>query len=665
MGAQLPQRELPAEEQREDEVAAVVESVAIAAPVVEAEAATAAVDQVLAQVEEQTAAEPGPPEARPWPPAPVVVRLDGLEVTQEIQDLSHSVPLVAGKTTIVRAYLSRPGSAITVRGELRVARTPFGPWQTVSSLGTAELDPSRAGTGLAALRSRRAELAHSLDFRLPDSIVCAPGALYLRLGRLRRVHGNGAVPSVAHVPLHRRSLRAPVPMRLRLVLVSYVMNGVTHAPSATDVDHLRSYLERAYPVDRVMMTTTTVAAPAAAPFNASAVNAQLAAIRAVDVATGTDARTHYYGMVAASGFFMRGLAAGIPGTPQPGTVASGPTGSSGFSWDTDGSWGDWYGAHELGHTLGRLHAMFCGAGGGGPYPFANGQLSDADEAFVGIDVGDATLGLPLRVMHPITSHDVMSYCDDQWLSSFTYEGVYDRLVAENALPAGAAPGPVPALAAGRRPAEASLSMRVFASVNLDRKEGAISAVLPSALVGTAAPADAVPAEPADTVRARLLAVDGTVLDERDVPFVRSSCEEPDEDVTGTVDAVLPDVADAARVVLLVGDDVVAEYAVGGRAAAPSSPSATRAQAAGPGAQGLGPAGMVHLSWDAAGAPASQRYVVQVSQRDGEWETVAVGLTQPRLDLPADQFDADEISVRILATTGTGLEEVEALRVTLA
>ena len=39
-----------------------------------------------------------------------------------------------------------------------------------------------------------------------------------------------------------------------------------------------------------------------------------------------DARTHYYGMVAESGFFMRGLASDIPQTPQPGTVASGPTG---------------------------------------------------------------------------------------------------------------------------------------------------------------------------------------------------------------------------------------------------------------------------------------------------------------------------------------------------
>ena len=72
-------------------------------------------------------------------------------------------------------------------------------------------------------------------------------------------------------------------------------------------------------------------------------------------------------------------------------MASGPTGPSTFGWDSDGSYGDWYGGHELGHTFGRFHAEFCGASGGAAYPFPNGQLSDADEAYVGIDVGDPAL----------------------------------------------------------------------------------------------------------------------------------------------------------------------------------------------------------------------------------------------------------------------------------
>lgn len=664
MGVTPSRRRMSSDQRHEEQVAVAVEA-AIGArpPVEEADAAGTLIEEVLTSVGTQPERAPrgarGERKPQPRPDSDVVVRLDGLETTQEIQDLSHSVPLVAGRATIVRAYLSRPGSAVTVRGELRVARSPFGPWQSVPSLGTAMLAPSRAGSSLADLRSRRADLRYSLNFRLPDDVVAAPGVLYLRLGPLRRERGRAAVPSVAHVRRFRFTLREGVPVRLRLALVSYAMGGTTHTPSTTDVAYLRSFLGRAYPANQVLMTTTTVAATATAPFNASAINAQLAAIRAVDVATGTDARTHYYGMVSDGGFFMRGLAAGIPATPQPQTVASGPTGSTGFAWDTDGSWGDWYGAHEIGHTLGRFHAEFCGAVGGAPYPFPDGQLSGADAAFVGLDVGDPSLGLPMRVLDPIASHDIMTYCSNEWLSSFAYSGIYDRLVAENALAAGATPeaGLARASRAARSDSqEGSLTMRLFASVNLSIREGSISAVLPTQLVGAGGVDAEAGVDPAGTVRARVLDAQGGVLDERIVPFVRSSCEDPDADVTGTVDADLPDVDGAARVVLVVDDTVVAEYPVGGTAAAPSAPSQRAPQGAERGVDLTD--GVLHLTWEAAGAPESQRYVVQVSREEGVWETVAVGLAETALDLPTDQFDTDEITVRVLATTGLGTVEVE-------
>jgi hypothetical protein len=399
------------------------------------------VEQVLTEF---GAAAGGPaPEAAPAIPPPIVF-LDALEVTQEVQDLAHSVPLVAEKPTIVRAYLRYAPGPVEVRGELRLARTPFGPWQAVVSVGPAQLDPARSGGSLAELRSRRANLDFSLNFRVPADLTTA-GTLWLRIGPIRRTTGT-PLPSLAGLPLRTVTFRQPAPMRMRLIRLRYTMGTppVTHEPSPTDIALIESWLRRAYPIARLELTTTTVTATPAPPFTADQINAQLIALRAVDVSTGTDARTHYYGMVANSGFFMRGKASGIPQIPQPGTVASGPTGPGDFGWDFDGSFGDWYGAHELGHTLGRFHAEFCNAGGGAPYPFPDGQLSDADEAFVGIDVGDPGVGLPMRVIGGIDSHDVMSYCDDQWLSSFTYGGVYDRLVAEDALPPAGSAGPAAA-----------------------------------------------------------------------------------------------------------------------------------------------------------------------------------------------------------------------------
>src|SRR5262249_49618665 len=160
-------------------------------------------------------------------------------------------------------------------------------------------------------------------------------------------------------------------------------------------------------------------------------------IRALDIGAGTDKRTHYFGLVADGGFFMRGCAAGIPQTPDPTTVASGPTGPATWGWDFDGSYGDWYTGHELGHTFGRYHPGACGEAHDDPsYPFTAGQLANADDAFVGFDAGDPAYNLPMTALPGVAWHDVMTYCSYQWLSSYTYQGILTRLLAENNLPAG-------------------------------------------------------------------------------------------------------------------------------------------------------------------------------------------------------------------------------------
>jgi hypothetical protein len=651
MGRMRPEVELPESVREEVALAqAVEEAVARVAPAQRADASdtetAAVVEQVLAEL---AAATGGPaPEAGPATTMPIVF-LDALEVTQEVQDLAHSVPLVAEKPTIVRAYLRYAPGPVEVRGELRMARSQFGPWQTVASLGPAQLDPGRSGGSLAELRSRRANLGFSLNFRVPANLTTA-GTLWLRMapGPVRRTIGT-PLASLAWLPVRTVSFRQAVPLRMRLVQLRYTMGTppVTHQPGATDVALIESWLRRAYPIAQLQLTTTTATATPAPPFDAAQINAQLIALRAVDVSTGTDRRTHYYGMVADSGFFMRGLAAGIPQTPDPSVVASGPTGPSTFGWDTDGSYGDWYGGHELGHTVGRFHAEFCGAVGGAPYPFANGQLSDADEAFVGIDVGDPAVGLPMRIMGGIDSHDVMSYCDDQWLSSFTYSGVYDRLVAEEALPAGATGGPATATmltgAEGARP----LGMRLIAALNLTRTSGSITLVLPAAGGGDA-PARG--AEPQETT-VRILDANGATLDERPVPFQRSVREDPDEDVTGVVDVVLPTLEGAASIELLVDGQVVDSYPVGGEPAPVGELVRADREAAGPGGT---PGGTLELRWAVPEAPPGQRYIVQVSDDAGAtWQTVAVGLPEPAVTLTPDDLEGDEVIVRILATTGSG------------
>lgn len=650
MGRMKPEVELPESVREEVALAqAVEEAVARVAPAQRADASEAETAAVMEQVLTELAATTGgpAPEAAPASTMPIVF-LDALEVTQEVQDLTHSVPLIAEKPTIVRVYLRYAPGPVEVRGELSMARSQFGPWQTVASAGPAQLDPARAGGSLAELRSRRANLDFSLNFRVPANLTTA-GTLWLRMapGPVRRTTGT-PLASLAWLPVRTVTFRQAVPMRMRLVRLRYTMGAppVTHEPSATDVALIESWLRRAYPIAQLQLTTTTATATPTPPFDAAQINAQLIAIRTADISTGTDRRTHYYGMVADSGFFMRGLAAGIPQTPDPSIVASGPTGPSAFPWDNDGSYGDWYGGHELGHTLGRSHANFCGAVGGEPYPFPNGQLSDADEAFVGIDVGDPTVGLTMRVMGGIDSHDVMSYCDDQWLSSFTYSEVYTRLVDEDALPAGATGGPAaPTMLTGAEGAR-PLGMRLIAALNLTRTSGSITAVLPTASGGDA-PARS--AEPYETT-VRILDANGAILDERPVLFQRSVIEDPNEDVTGVVDVVLPTLEGAASIELLVDGQVLDSYPVGGEPAPVGELVRADREAAAPGGT---PGGTLNLRWAVPHAPPGQRYIGQVSDDGGAtWRTVAVGLAEPAVTLTPDDLKGDQVTVRILATTGS-------------
>jgi hypothetical protein len=130
-------------------------------------------------------------------------------------------------------------------------------------------------------------------------------------------------------------------------------------------------------------------------------------------------RTRYYGMVDDGGGFMRGCAAGILAW-----VASGPTGTGTWGWDTDGSYGDWYGGHELGHAWGQRHTGWCSdvnPFSGYPYPGARiSPAFDGITAIYGFDAGT------LAVVDPAWT-DLMSYCGQYWISDYNYRNLIDAI----------------------------------------------------------------------------------------------------------------------------------------------------------------------------------------------------------------------------------------------
>jgi hypothetical protein len=387
----------------------------------------------------------------PWDsllPAPGEFSLDGLEVTQAIQDMPHSVPLIANKQTWARAYLSANTTApVTVSSAvLNVRNTATNTVTQVVSNTPVAINPAQNGQ----LRTKRESLSLSFNFPLPAGLT-AQGKEEFTLANLSNPAGPPLICSNCVAGRRAVGFVASAPLRVRIVGLQYTTGTPpqTFTPFATDFALLPSWLTRAYPAPQVISSQLTTQANAVWPFTCNQANAQLSALRATEVGGGgVDARTHYLAMVANGGGFMRGCASSPPAPAGPTAVASGPTGNPAgpgpvpvnVTGDIDGSFGDWYGGHELGHTFGRLHPGFCnGNSADDPnFPFPNGQISTNDGAFTGLDVGDAANAIPATVLPGASRFEIMTYCNQpQWLSSYTYEAIRNELNAED--PSGGGP----------------------------------------------------------------------------------------------------------------------------------------------------------------------------------------------------------------------------------
>jgi hypothetical protein len=578
----------------------------------------------------------------------VQVAFEGLEVTQAIQEPAHSVALVAGKVTVARLYLGvQSPNGVRVRGTLTV-KNGSQPAVEVPSLN--EIEGVAAMNG--SLPQKRADIALSLNFLLPAATIVA-GTATLSIGSIVDAP-TGRPVTVTGAAATSVTFVAGAPLRLRLLGVRHrnTTGEQTVAPVQRDVDLIFSWLRRAYPIARLDATYAVVNGTKRAGFEAIDVNAQLAAIRRQDITAGTDRRTHYYGVVPDGFRYMRGKASAIPQTPDPSAVASGPTGSMGFAWDTDGSYGDWYAGHELAHTFGRFHPGFCDqTHDDASFPYQDGQLADdASLPFVGLDSGDSAAAISIAALPGADWHDVMTYCDRQWVSAYTYEAIRTRLLAEEALGSGSGRQAGAGIERSTVPNERLIN--VVATLNLSDGTGRIAYVNP---VGADA-RDDYEVHTDGEVTLVLRGRGGDVIDEVRVPY-RLQSRAQDEPLTALVDAVITAPDGVSSMALVYGGR---ELDLFQRGATPSQVSGVRARE-------VSADGGAAIVWESAqAADPAVTYSVQVSRDEGTtWETVGVNLPEPEMTLnPADYPDATEVRVRVSATDGFEVTDVSESTVTL-
>ncbi|MFL5349357.1 MAG: hypothetical protein ACJ8AT_31540 [Hyalangium sp.] len=357
-----------------------------------------------------------------------------MEINQSIQDERGRIPLIASKAAIIRLYLGGSTPIEKVDGNLMLHYSS-GEITSLSSLGAIN-----TSTDMSPPSSHERErLESSLNFLIP------PASFRVDLDQISfqpslSVPGN-SVECTNCQNIASLKIGASPTLKVRLVGIQHYIGKKVYEPSELDYALLESWLRRAYPTGKIYTTRKTLAYDGLR--RCYLIKEALRDLKQQELKNGTiaDLATHYYALVPnlqyADGNIdeMRGCS-DTPPTVNFMAVGAGPSGKSMRAWDTDGTIADWYGGHELAHTLGRSHAQQrkeCSGPLTDPdpgYPNPTGYLSTTDAQFVALDVGDPDAGIPVSTMPVDKWSDVMTYCDLLWVSKYTYEGILARLRAE-------------------------------------------------------------------------------------------------------------------------------------------------------------------------------------------------------------------------------------------
>jgi hypothetical protein len=595
-----------------------------------------------------------------------------IEAVQVVQDSSGSVPLIAGKSTVIRVYVAQSptNDPISVTGALRVSRDGH------DVVIDSESSATPASPTTTDLRPLREHIESSLNFRLPSEGL-QPGDIEVQVTQLRRTApgpevdlpcGNCAAKKFALKLVDRP------PLNVRLVGLRYRAGTppTGYVARLLDFELIDSWLKRVYPTGDVEVTKCFLDTDEQWPFDCTTANTIVANLRTKELsyagprstegpqpnACGIPprsaaelAKTHYYGVVFDGGGFMRGCANKIPDAVDYNAVASGPTGDpsrwQNFQWDSDGSYGDWYAGHEIGHLMGRLHPGKCGSSPDDThYPFTTGRISGADGDLVGIDVGYPPRNILLAALPGTIWSDTMDYCDHVWQSAYTFNAISTRLESErNPSAAGPQPG-------GQQSAEPQITsqqlLNVIALVNLSARTGKlrfINRVSQGVITASATTHDA---------SIRVLDGSGHILRELAVAV---QLDIPLSEVRkGIINETFTFDPGTAEIDLLVGDSVVDKQTIG--AAQPVVANVTASVVQGPLDSNLGPSAMqqpkISVKWEGSDPDHDKLYYnVELSKDSGlNWTTIATALQDTRLDVnPSMVGTAGHLLFRVEASDG--------------
>jgi len=356
------------------------------------------------------------------------LELIGIEVTQGIQDLQNSLPLVKGKPTFIRAHIKAgtpQSQGVKYKGTLTATDL-----STNTILGT--ISNKNAGTTVTSTQvPNRALLDDSMYFEIPTGIYS--GDPDWTSGNIQFEVKVDNVPLTCSEPDGSPNCKVSVnfqtanPFSIHFVLATYTDTaGISHTPNLVDILTVGGEILATYPMATFDFDvgTTNLAETACSNGNFSSMLREIQALRNQDIRNGVNVKTFYLGLLAdqadCSGVSTNGMGyLGFNGGSNnvgPAAIAFvSRNGGPGIDRNSR--------VHELGHNLGFLHVNSDGSEASpdpDPIP-TDGKISESKAAYApGTAYGFDIFGSGNSRIYPSSTWDFMTYQRPRWVSTGHY-----------------------------------------------------------------------------------------------------------------------------------------------------------------------------------------------------------------------------------------------------
>jgi hypothetical protein len=333
--------------------------------------------------------------------------IGSLEATQSVQTPNNGVPMVAGRSTVVRIY-AQTSSTQPVSG----VRVSLAASRNGSPLSGS---PLILGPGSVSTAPSRGVYTSSFNALLPSAWLSGKVTLLATVDSSNVVFESNESNNTAAVTLDFNSVPA---LSLKIVPINYTHtpNGHTYPGPATDT--ISDWIMRSYPLSAINTSFHPSVNFTGNLGNGSDWSSLLNLVSNLKDSEGAPNAQVYYALVPiknGSDVWFHGGISGIGWIGWRASVGLELPASLGWGQDATGQ----NAAHEIGHNLGRQHAPCGGPSGVDPnYPYANASIGQ-----YGLDISKSRIWSPVA---PDNTKDLMSYCGPAWLSDYNYQGLYNN-----------------------------------------------------------------------------------------------------------------------------------------------------------------------------------------------------------------------------------------------